>query len=409
MQHKQGIKTSGKKPVMMIFVLLTVYIQWQIIALQQARSSEFSEGRGKMVANCIQPFSNPQLNSLLQANLSAKGLLYWKLEYNPEGIIGTPSSLILMNDAQAILDYNYVFFAVDMLNKKVLGFRAKSLNTFIAIRNSQEIFFYPVHRLYQLNFNSFMDESDDSYFTPGLGQYSRLAVLIPYIDYFIAGIQKLGNPWNQQPSFLLLKKKYMEIDTIWELDRPGSVVLPPVSMDGKSVIAQEGLISIVNSDGQIQNEVKVDFIPLCCSIGIDNLIYMVCRTGLKYMVKVMDFDGNMRWETETSITQPNQPPIISRESTVFIVGNSKVDAMSNGQKLWEFQLTGSDSSAQLASVSQDSMLLVSDGNRIICLNKTGELVWKFSIAKGGVFKTQPVLDSVGKVFVATDKSIFALK
>ena len=55
------------------------------------------------------------------------------------------------------------------------------------------------------------------------------------------------------------------------------------------------------------------------------------------------------------------------------------------------------------------MLLVSDGNRVICLNKAGELVWTFNIAKGGVFKTQPVLDSVGKVFVATDKSIFALK
>jgi outer membrane protein assembly factor BamB len=55
------------------------------------------------------------------------------------------------------------------------------------------------------------------------------------------------------------------------------------------------------------------------------------------------------------------------------------------------------------------MLLVSDGNRVVCLNKSGEVAWSFESKRGETFMTQPVLDSVGNVYVATDKSIIALK
>lgn len=362
-----------------------------------------------MVANYLQKFSNLQLNSLLQANLSAKGALDWKMEYNPEDIVGSPNYLILLNDAQAILDHNYVFFAIDTLNKKVLGFRIKSLNTFIVVRNGREIFFYPVHRLYCLNFNSLMEESAPSYFTPGLGQYSRLAVLIPYDDYFIAGIQTLGNPWIQQPSFSLLKKKYAEIDTIWRLDFSGSVVPPPVSSNGESVIAQDRSILIVNGDGQIQNEIKSDFIPLYCSIGADSLIYMVCIKEKIAFIKAIDFDGNVRWECQTSITQPNQPPIVSKDSMIYLIGSSKIESFYNGEKKWEFKLNGSDIEYQLASVSNDGFLLVSDCDRLLCINKAGERVWAFKVAEDETIMTQPVLDSVGKVFIVTDKKILVVK
>jgi hypothetical protein len=366
-----------------------------------------NKGAKSMIIN--HPFFNPKLDSLLAYNLSAKGSLAWKLEYNTQGIPGDARSIILLDDLKLILDYSMVFFVIDVAGQKVLGFQSKSSDTFIIPINAQEFYAFSGYRLFKSRFDTFQTPPNDDYYIPGLGDFSSLMVFIPKADTYVSGIQELGNPRYSEKAFRFLEKGYLGYDAKWNLTFNGVIPKPPVSIDGRFVAAQNGIISIIGSDGKINNEIKGEFIPICCSIGIDNLIYLVYKTKSDYMIKAIDFEGKTRWECTTSISKPNQPPIVSRESNVYIIGDSKVEAFANGQKLWEFQLTGSDSSSQLASVSQDGMLLVSDGNRIICLNKSGELVWKFSIAKDGVFKTQPVLDSVGKVFVATDKSIFALK
>ena len=386
------------------FLSILCYVNSDIIKSKDNASKE-----EQRMINIIQPFSNPQLNSLMPYNLASKGSLAWRLEYNSQNISGNACSLLMMNDSMILLDYSNVFFAIDAFGQRVLGFQRKSANTFIIVTYNQEFYAFSSYRLYKNRIESFQNIPEEHYFVPGLGEYSELMVFAPKTDTFIAGTQNYGNPMYSQKAFGLLEKTYWGFSDNWNLVFSGVVARPPVSIDGNFVIAQNEIISIVGSDGKVKKEIKGEFIPLCCSIGVDNLIYMVCKVKSDCVVRAMDFEGNTRWECATSISKPNQPPIVSNESTVFIVGNSKVEAIANGQKLWEFLLTGSDSSSQLVSVSQDGMLLVSDGNRVICLNKTGELVWKFSIAKGGVFKTQPVLDSVGKVFVATDKSIFALK
>jgi hypothetical protein len=392
------------KLILLTFAFLVISCNAETVRTKDNASKE-----EQRMINTIQPFANPQLNSLMPYNLASKGSLAWRLEYNSQNISGNVCSLLMMNDSIILLDYSNIFFAVDAFSQKVLGFQNKSVNTFIVIPNNQEFYAFSSYRLYKNRIESFQNTPEEHYFVPGLGEYSELMVFVPKADTFIAGTQNYGNPVYLQEAFGLLKKTYWGFSDNWNLTFDGIVVRPPVSIEGSFVIAQKDLISIVSGDGKVKNEIKGEFIPICCGIGVDNLIYMICKVKSDYVVRVMDFEGNIRWECATSISKPNQPPIVSNESNVYVVGNSKIEAFANGQKLWEFLLTGSDSSSQLASVSQDGMLLVSDGNRIICLNKTGELVWKFSIVKSGLFKTQPVLDSVGKVFVATDKSIFALK
>jgi hypothetical protein len=392
----------------LILLILAIFVISCNSKAETPKNIDVAGKEGQKMGNNTQPFGNSQLNSLLPYNLSSKGAFAWKLEYNPENISGNATALLLLDDSKAILDYSMVFFGIDLYAQKVLGFQRKSLNTFVS-GNKQEFYAFSDYRLLKLRFDSFQTPPADHYFVPGLGDYSELVAFIPGQDSFIAGVRNMGNPRFPQKAIGLLEKTYNGFNYTWNINFPGIVPPPPVSLDGNFVIAQKDLISIVGSDGKVKKEIKGEFIPICCSIGVDNLIYMICKTKSDYVIKAMDFEGNTRWECVTSISKPNQPPIVSNELTIFIVGNSKIEAFTNGQKLWEFLLTGSDSASQLVSVSQDGMLLVSDGNRVICLNKTGELVWKFSIAKGGVFKTQPVLDSVGKVFVVTDRSIFALK
>ena len=354
------------------------------------------------------PFYNLKLDSLLPYNLVAKGTLAWKLEYNTQDIPGGANSLIMLDDSKLILDHSIVYFVVDAFSQKVLGFQRKSTNTFIIPINEQEFYAFSGYRLYKSKYETSQTPPDDDYYIPGLGEYSNLMVFIPKVDTYISGIQEFGNPNIPKRRFVFLEKNYVGYNDKWGLAFDGMIPEPPVSIDGNIVVAQNNLISIVDSIGKVK-EIKIEFSPISCSIGIDNLIYMVCRIKNKSFIKAMDFEGNVRWECATSIAQPNQPPIISKESTVFLIGSSKVEAFSNGGKLWEFQLTGTDKERQLASVSNDGMLLVSDCDKLLCINKAGEQAWAFKVAKGETIMTQPVLDSVGKVFIATDKKVLAIK
>jgi hypothetical protein len=354
------------------------------------------------------PFNNIKLDSLLPYDLSAKGTLAWKLEYNTQDIPGGANSLIMLDDSKLILDHSIVYFVVDAFNQKVLGSQIKSTNTFIIPINEQEFYAFSGYRLYKSKYETFQTPPDDDYFIIGLGDNSVLTFFIPKDDAYISGIQEFGNPNMPERRFVILEKNYVGYNVKWSLAFNGMIPKPPVSIDGNFVVAQNNLISIVDSTGKAK-EIKVEILPISCSIGADNLIYMVCRIKNKSFIKAMDFDGNIRWECATSIAQPNQPPIVSKESTVFLIGSSKVEAFANGGKLWEFQLIGSDIERQLASVSNDGMLLVSDCDKLFCINKAGEQVWAFKVAKGETIMTQPVLDSVGKVFIATDKKVLAIK
>jgi len=182
----------------------------------------------KMTANNIQPFANPQLNSLLQSDLSAKGVLASKLEYNLENIPENPTSLLLFNDSTAILDHFSVFFMIDIFNNKVIGFNQKSPNTFIIIGNQKEFYVFASYRLIRLKLESYKEfPPKEHYFVPGLGDYSELAVFIPKSDTYTVGIQSFGRPLEQRPVFGLLKKSYNGFDDIWNISFDGLIPRPP--------------------------------------------------------------------------------------------------------------------------------------------------------------------------------------
>lgn len=395
--------------VLICLGILLISCQLGIKAFDKDKSVNLNEKNVNIMASYNQPFANPQLNSLLGENISCEGKLEWKIKYNPDEIVGSPRSFFLLDQSKAILDHVYVFFVIDIAKREVIGFQDKSTNTFMVVKDGRSFYCFYSYLLFCLDVRSFQDQSGDGYFTPGLGEFSELELLAPGEDFFVAGIRDFGNPENPSPSFSLLKKYNGELMSIWELEFPGLVAKPPMSKDGDFVIASEGIISIIGNDGSIKNEIKDEFSPLCCSIGEDKLIYLIYSAGKEYFVRALDFAGNAQWECETSIEKPNQPPIVSNESMVYIIGSSKVEALAYGDKLWEFPLEANEEASQVATVTNDGMLLVSDGNRVICLNKSGKAVWIYKSKQDETFMTQPIVDPNGKVLVVSDKNIVSLK
>lgn len=361
-----------------------------------------------MIIRNIQPFNNVQLNSLIPERAVARGEMAWELTYADKGTTGSAKHLLVLDSGRAILDYTHIFFIIDTTTTKVIGSRPKSWNTFI-VGNEKGFYFCASYLLMRLRANTINLETDDIYDVPGLGPYSQLELLIPNSNSFIAGIQNMGNPKYPEPNFGLLKKNYMDLEDIWNLHFPGLVTRPPVSNDGNIVVAQKGVITIINADGKILSEFKVDQSPISSSIGPDNLIYLIVKTKANNILYVMDFAGNIIWEKVISITQPNQPPLVSNDSMIFIIGSSKIEAIANGEKIWEFLLRSDHNLSQLASVTQDGNLLVADGNRVIFLNKSGDPIWIYDDNNVEDFVTQPVLDSRGRVYIATNNRIVVLK
>ncbi len=360
------------------------------------------------IMNNEQPFSNPQRNSLLPYNLSAKGTLAWRFEYNPDNFAGNASSLLMFDDTRAVLDYSSLIFAIDISNQKVLGYRRKSENAFIVLADYRNFYSFEGYRLIKLDIDDIQADVE-SYFVPGLGDYSRLELFIPKQDTFIVGIQGTGDPIHNEAIFGLLEKQYKIVRIfLWNISFDGFATMPPVSADGNFVVAMDNSIKIIGIDGNIKKEFEGKFIPTCCSIGVDGIIYLMCKTESEYVIRAMDFECNIIWECSASITIPTQPPVVSNDSMVYLIDSSKIEAFLDGEMLWEFDLAD-DNSPKLASVTNDGMLLVTNGRFINCLNKAGEVVWTFRWNKEEKFMTQPILDSTGKVIVATDKKILAIE
>ncbi len=392
-----------KKLSIVILAFIAIFCSINIILAENKETQKAN----KMI-NKRQSFSNLQLNSLLPYNLSAKGRLAWKLEYNPDNISGNPISLVMLDDSRAIIDYTETFLAIDISNMKALGFRQKSSNSFIILSEGQDFFSFEGYRLLKINFDFFKKESETSYFIPGLGDYSNLVLFIPKQNSFIAGIQGTGDPKYMTPRFGLYEKSYSGYDYLWNYTFTGFATIPPVSSDGNFVIAMNNIIRIIGIEGNIKKEIEEDIKPLCCSIGVDGNIYLVHKTKSDCFIRALDFDGNTKWECKTSINRPTQPPVVSNDEIVYIIGLQNVEAFSNGEKLWEFALMN-DNTPKLASVTNDGMLLLIDGKILHCINKLGEVIWNFKCNKEEKYMTQPILNSAGKVIVATDKKILAIE
>jgi len=395
--------------VLLICILLSASCHGETDIGKESHLPRRSSEEKDMIRNLKQPFANPQLNSLLPLEVRAKGNLAWKLEFNPQKVVGSTKSLIVLDDIRAILDYGDVFFAIDLSKAEVLSLRPKSTNTYIVVANGQKVFYSQSHLLLRQDFDLLNTEPEIDYDLPGLGPYSALQVLIPGPVTFVAGIQGMGNPRYPEPAFSLLKKEYTALDDIWNLEFPGIVARPPMSAEGHFAIAQPGEIAIVDLEGKSRGKVTGEFLPICCSIGRDNRLYIVYEINADYIVRAMDLEGQVLWEHEISITQPSQPPVVNSDQIVYIVGSSKIEAFSKGNALWTFKLHGGSESPPLASATINGKLLVSDGNRVVSLSESGDALWIYQDDEADIFRTQPVLDSSGKVYVATDKKIIALK
>ena len=341
--------------------------------------------------------------------LNARGELDWKLEYNPDDIVGETLYMLLADDRVALIDHSDVSFAIDLMNRKSLGFVPKTSRSFMVAKSANEIFIIKSNVLFPISFESFTTKTRKYYHIIGFGESSDLTLLIPDAESFIVASHFMGDPREPKPVFRLRRIKYADSAIMWFFGLDAAPARPPVTTDGRIVVARDGEVSTVNMDGKVQDEFKIDCAPRWCAIGPDDHIYMLGSSAKGTFLYAVDFKGNTLWKHRTLIKQTSQPPIVGNDSLVYLVGLSKIEAYAREGKKWEYKLSGKSDLSKQASVTQDGVLLVADGNRVVALDKTGRTLWTYKDSENGEFCTQPVLDSKGRVYVATNKKMVAIK
>jgi len=370
-----------------------------------ADTGSVKEAKNTMTTRYEQPYANPQMNSCVDAPVKAAGRLAWKMAFNPAGLPGGPKDLYVLDDRRAILDAGDAFFAISLSDRKPLGFRNKSNNSFVALGAGTQFYFAYSYQLIRQDFEHY-DQPAEDFFVPGLGQYSLLSSFSAGPETFIAGVQSMGNPQVPAQSFELYEKFYRGTARKWSHEFTGIVVTPPIDGSGTAIVARRDTVTVIDRQGVRADIVMAHFQPISCSIGPDGLLYLVGTTGAKVLLCACTLKGEMRWEVPVAIPELLQPPIVDADGVVYLVASGSVTAFQEGRRLWEYPLS---SPSARASAFQDFRLIVADGARVVCLDESGRAVWSYEDKDGESFVTAPVLDPAGRVLVASGKSIVVIE
>jgi len=364
------------------------------------------KGDKSMTTKIKQPFASPLLNSHFQEPLQAKGILDKKIHTDTDPFTTSPKSLLLFDERHLIIDYQSIVLLVDIQRGIIKSKRNKSSNIFISATPST--IYSGNNQLEPFTITDF-ETSEENYFIPGIGSYSSLLLLIPFEDFFIAGSQNWGNPKYPDPSFMLVSRMYPGSRSHWKLEFEGTITQPPVSPDGNIYIMEENTVLIIDKDGKKLNEHKGSFSPISGSIGKDGVVYLLLSDNKGLFLRTLDKGGKILWEYRTALSNIVQPPATSSNQNVYLAGKMRLECINKGQKLWEYNFPGFSGNPLFASISSNDLVVLSKGNRIVCLDSDGNEEWDYTDEEGEILLTQPIFDTSGRVITASNKNIVIIK
>ncbi len=418
----------GKKEIaikMLRYALILIFALFSIVSCQAgAEKPGENKGKSTMEQRYYQPFGNEALNSFQPVEITAKGNLAWKFTFNDIDFPGSASNVHLIDDDRAIIDCGGIFFAVDLNKKTVVTPKEKSSNTFIRLGEDQNLYYFSGFRLNKNEFYNLLKPEDvetegdaaadevkeenpppqqaDSY-VPWLGEHSELLCFIPKKESFVTGVLHSGNPLDQKVSLVFTECRYDDYEPLWEkkYDFPG--VMPPVNSDGRIFVCLPNAIQIVDIEGRTMDRIKTAGEPVFCSLGPDGTIYIVAETDEDRILSAYDSFGERHWEVSDIADEVYQPPLVTTDGLVCVLGENGLTAIRAGEQKWIYPVSSENARA---TIGKDGMIILADGLRVVCIDTEGTEVWTYIDEDGDEFTSPPVIDSKGHIVVgASDKIV----
>jgi len=147
------------------------------------------------------------------------------------------------------------------------------------------------------------------------------------------------------------------------------------------------------------------FKPLGCSVGPDDLVYVVLSTEEGMVLRCLALDGQQQWQAEVILRALTQPPVVDASGRVWLIGPGLIAAYENGEATWQ----AAAGESPLATAGTDGHLVVADGSWVRCYDDYGETVWEYEDPDGEIWRTPPVIEAAGSILTASDRKILRIR
>ncbi|MFH2036490.1 MAG: hypothetical protein ABIJ45_08820 [Candidatus Zixiibacteriota bacterium] len=358
-------------------------------------------------------FANYQRNSFVPIEFTASGKLMWsKIYYEiDETLLLIPLSVQISGEFLGIRSTrDLLIFSTDGEFKNNIEIGENKPVVF-----GKESFAY-TKPSYQLEYRDYTNKLIlESKGFPALKDYSRLLLLKPSQDNFLAAVEFSGGPHRLPKEYDIYKLPLEESLPPWSFCGEGDLDHVLLHSDGTTLIAIQGnQITLLNTEnGKTGGSFKIKMNQIeGASLDLNNNLVIIGNeisnsASLSY-IKTVTLKGEQKWSYP--LRQPGiyQPPVCGKDGQVYIVDTMNVQCIVEGKMIWSFGLRS----------QQPAWLTTTGDNKLICLNggylsvydNNGVLILDLSLSNDGETFDAPVaLDSDGKMYVAGDKKLYCIE
>lgn len=359
--------------------------------------------------------ANYQRNSLISVTTHAKGQLRWAKAYSEanESFLLMPRAVLIKKDVIGILSSeNLLIYSSDGSFKNMIPIGA---NTPVVFGNEAIAYFVPANLLNYQNYSGKLILETGE--VPALQQWAYIALLKPEDKEFVAAVQFTGGPRPKRlpEKFDVYRKQIPKSLVKLRYTTKGTINRAMLTTDYRKIVIIHGLmVNILDS-----MNINIDLTFTLEFRGIqnasldpqNNLVVIGYGTKNKSVhpyVSKFTLSGKMIWEYELRNPQMNQPPVSGSNGEVYIIDGGSLKSISNGKLKWSYLLKGS--SKALMTVTNENTVILLQGGLLSLIDSAGKETSSLTVTKEEEsFDSPPSVDSLGRIYIASDKKLYCFQ
>ena len=246
---------------------------------------------------------------------------------------------------------------------------------------------------------------------PAMGDFTRLVLLRPSEDEFLAATHFTGGPHRETPHFDIYRIMMDKTDRLWSYGGDGGLDAALLTSDEKRLVAvRENAATVFNAeDGRIDGEFATGHaVFMSASLDqSDNLVTIGRDEAGAWSLRKMDLTGKEIWSRRLADPKPFQPPACGPDDRVCVADGFKVICLAAGEQVWEKAFPGGH---PLVTIGAGNTAVVLDGGTVWTIDAKGETISRLVLSETGeTFDAPPAIGADGRIFAAGGERLYCVE
>jgi outer membrane protein assembly factor BamB len=360
-------------------------------------------------------FANYQRNSHIAVTTNAKGHLLWTQDYGKtdDNFMLIPRTVLIKKDVIGVLSSeNLLIYTSGGSYKNMIPIGP---NTPVVFGNEAIAYLVPAHLLnYQDYAGKLILETGEF---PALQEWAYVILFKPEDKEFIAAIQFTGGPRPRTlpAKFDVYRKNIAKSLVKLRYSNKGTINGALLTTDNQKLFIIQGLkVSLLDTVNiMVESTFDLEFqgIQNASLDPKNNLIVIGLGTKDKHnrpFLSIYSLSGKLLWEYELRNPQLHQPPVSGSNGEVYIIDAGNLNYISDGKLKWTYPLKGVGKA--LMTVTKDNAVILLQGRILSLVNSSGKETFSLTVTKEEEsFDAPPSVDSMGRIYIASDKKLYCFE